>query len=212
MGNNIDHCGVSGTEEGTEEALYAAIAAATVRVSGLAMQPPNPTNLTALNPTLKALFTRQEAEAIADAIVRALQRYSYSKQEAIEAATAAAIYLAQQHIYPYVPPLQVPRHLRNRQIQQQIQQRLQGIQLYNNQQGIADQVAAQTACQKLQLAGVAPIPLVPRNMFNVKDISNMYKLVEPNMICLLHRAMFVAGELQSLEWHWDSKEVYLPPP
>lgn len=95
-----DYCGVSGVAEGTDEALYAAVAAATIRVPTLAMQPPNPTDFTALQPTLVAPFLPDEAKAIANAVVRALQLYRNSKHEAVEAAT----YLAQQqHIHPPGP-------------------------------------------------------------------------------------------------------------
>jgi hypothetical protein len=58
-------------------------------------------------------------------------------------------------------------------------------------------------------AGTAPHPHLSRNMFNVKDISNMFSLMEPRLLCILHRAMFMEGELQKLEWHWESKEVPL---
>lgn len=47
-------------------------------------------------------------------------------------------------------------------------------------------------------------------MFDVKDVSNMFNLMEPRLLCILHRAMFTEGELQKLEWHWEYKEVYLP--
>lgn len=175
-----DYCGTA-AGEGTEEGLRAAIAAIIVKRPALAQPPPY--NFQALGHWLSAPFTVSEADAIATAIVDALQLYGHSKFEAEAAATAAARFLAMQN---------------------NIRTSFQGAAFQQQQQ-----LAAAAAAQAAQAVVLPAQPLVARNMFDVKDIWNMFTLMEPRLLCLLHEEMFRAGELQNLEWHWDPREIHL---
>jgi hypothetical protein len=96
--------------------------------------------------------------------------------------------------------------MRRNQVQSwQAQQWQHALQKYQQQQATARGIAAQTTRQRLQQVQAAPHPLLSRNMFDVKDISNMFSLMEPRLLCILHQAMFMEGELQKLEWHWKYK-------
>ena len=104
----------------------------------------------------------------------------------------------------FVPP---PLGMHPSQVRHwQQHQHQQTLRLYHQQQTDARTQEAQAARQQMQ---GSPQPLLARNMFNIKDLSNMFSLMEPMLLCVLHQEMFNAGELRKLEWHWDFKKVRL---